>query len=78
MLESTENNAWNTAEIQKLLMVPEAIEDSRLMGRRQRPFFFFGKGEVRNDILEESFLRSGGRRGQRFVFRMLNFSYSVE
>ena len=56
MLESTENNAWNTAEIQKLLMVPEAIEDSRLMGRRQRPFFSFGKGEVRNDILKGSFL----------------------
>ena len=48
MLESIENNAWNTEEIQKLLMVPEAIEDSRLMGRRQRPFFSFGKGEVRN------------------------------
>lgn len=56
MLESIENNAWNTEEIQKLLMVPEAIEDSRLMGRRQRPFFSFGKGVVGNDILEESFL----------------------
>ena len=56
MLESIENNAWNTEKIQRLLMVPEAIEDSRLMGRRQRPFFSFGKGEVRNDILEESFL----------------------
>lgn len=44
MLESTKNNAWNTAVIQKLLMVPKAIEDSMQMGRRQRPFIAFGKG----------------------------------
>ena len=77
MLESTENNAWNTAEIQKLLMVPEAIEDSRLMGRRQRPFFSFGKGEVRNDILKESFL--GVMVGEdKVCVRMLHFSQNVE
>ena len=44
MLENTKNNAWNTEIIQKLLMVPNAIEDSTQIGRRQRPFIAFGKG----------------------------------
>lgn len=44
MLESTQNNAWNTAMIQELLIMPNAMEDSMLMGRKQRSFIAFGKG----------------------------------
>lgn len=44
MLESTQNNAWNTAMIQELLMMPNVIEDSMLMRRKQRSFIVFCKG----------------------------------
>lgn len=42
--ESTQNNARNIAMIQELLMMPNAMEDSMLMGRKQRSFIAFGKG----------------------------------
>lgn len=44
ILESTQNNAWNTAMIQELLMMPNVMEDSMLMGRKQRSFIAFDKG----------------------------------
>lgn len=53
MLESPKDDAWNTAIIQKLLITPNAIVDSMVLGRKQSIHCIWRR-EVSNDILEES------------------------